>query len=330
MKKRKYGWIRCCSLACALLGVSSCGPGGESGKTTFITIGTGGLTGVYYPVGGAIAKVMNENLDEYGIRASVESTGGSVYNINAVLSGDLEFGIAQSDRQHQAWNGEQEWEGKDASKLRAAFSLHPEIVTLVAADDAGIRTLADLKGKRVNLGNPGSGNRGNAIQVLKAAGLDPEVDIKAQSLKAQDAPKMIQDHRLDAFFYTVGHPNGAIQEVTTGKRKVRFIPITGMEDLLSKHGYYAKTVIPKRLYPMAVGEGDVPSIGMTTTFVTSDSVSADTVYAITREVFTHLDKFRALHPALANLTAEGMLAGRTAPLHPGAKRYYGEAGLSAP
>jgi hypothetical protein len=326
MRKWNHGLVGACVAAGILLGVSACGPG-----STFVTIGTGSVTGVYYPVGGAIAKMVNEKHKELGIRASVESTGGSVYNINAVLSGDLEFGIAQSDRQFQAWSGEADWDGKPAQALRGVFSLHPEIVTLVASDDSGIRSLADLKGKRVNLGNPGSGTRGNAMQVLQAAGIDPESDLQAESLKASDAPKMIQDNRIDAFFFTVGHPSGAIQEATAGKRKVRFVPITGMEKLLSEHTYYTTATIPKKkLYPMAAGEEDVPSISMVTTVVTSDRVSVETVYAVTREVFENLDTFQSLHPALASLTPERMLEGRTAPLHPGAEKYFREAGLSVP
>lgn len=331
MKYWNYRHVRTLVAASILFALPACGPNKDDAKSTFVTIGTGSVTGVYYPVGGAIAKMVNEKHKELGIRASVESTGGSVYNINAVLSGDLEFGIAQSDRQFQAWSGVADWEGKPAASLRGVFSLHPEIVTLVAADDSGIRTLEDLKGKRVNLGNPGSGSRGNAIQVLKAAGIDPEVDLLAESLKAADAPKMVQDNRIDAFFYTVGHPNGAMQEATAGKRKVRFIPITGMEKLLSEHTYYTTAMIPKKeLYPMAAGEEDVPSISMVTTVVTSERVSLETVYAVTREVFENLDTFQKLHPALANLTPQRMLDGRTAPLHPGAVKYFLEAGISVP
>ena len=296
---------------------------------TYVTIGTGGVTGVYYPVGGAISKMINRKSAEYGIRASVESTGGSVYNINAVLSGELEFGVAQSDRQYQAWHGEADWDGKPQKNLRAVFSVHPEIVTLVAADDSGIQTLADLNGKRVNIGNPGSGHRGNALHILEAAGIDPEQDLRAEALKAAEAPKMLQDNRIDAFFYTVGHPAGAIQEATSGKRKVHFVPITGMQALLEEHPYYATTMIPVEdgLYPMASSTENVESIGVVTTFVTSSAVPDDVVYAVAKEVFTNLDEFKKLHPALAHLSHESMLEGLTAPLHPGAERYYREAGM---
>jgi TRAP transporter TAXI family solute receptor len=313
-------------LATLSLGILGCGQGGGS-KTTFVTIGTGGVTGVYYPAGGAIAKMINAKTDTYHLRASAESTGGSVYNINAVLSGDLEFGIAQSDRNFQAWNGVADWEGRPQGNLRSVFSLHPEIVTLVAAEDSGIRILADLQGKRVNLGNPGSGHRGNAMDILRTAGIDPDTDLTAESLKASEAPKMLQDGRLDAFFYTVGHPNGAMQEATNGKRKVRFIPLINMEPLLKEFPYYATATIPASLYPQAANQTDVVGIGVMTTFVTSASVPDDVVYAITKEVFTGLDAFKELHPALGQLTPASMLEGLTAPLHPGAERYFAEAGL---
>ena len=170
------------------------------GGRTFVTIGTGGVTGVYYPTGGAISRMVNAQSDQYNIKATVESTGGSVFNINAVLNGDLEFGIAQSDRQYQAINGLAEWEsaGKQAD-LRAVFSIHPESITLVASSESGISSVSDLKGKRVNIGNPGSGNLQNAKDVLAAAGLT-ESDVLAESVKAVEAPGLLNDGRIDAFF----------------------------------------------------------------------------------------------------------------------------------
>ncbi len=297
-------------------------------KTIFVTIGTGGITGVYYPTGGAIAKIVNKKRDVYGIRCTVESTGGSVFNINAVIAGDLDFGICQSDRQYQAWNGLAEWKDKGPQKdLRSVFSIHPESVTLVAADDAGIKTIQDLRGKRVNIGNPGSGQRQNAIDALENAGIDWKKDIKAESAKAAEAPGLLQDGRIDAFFYTVGHPSGAIKEATAGKRKVHFVPITGLDKLLKKYPYYAKAVIPIKFYPNATNKEDVPTFGVKATFVTSAKVPDNVVYAITKEVFENFDYFKTLHPAYSILTKQSMLEGLTAPFHPGALKYYKESGL---
>ncbi|MBW2030426.1 MAG: TAXI family TRAP transporter solute-binding subunit [Deltaproteobacteria bacterium] len=297
-------------------------------KTIFVTIGTGGITGVYYPTGGAIAKIVNQKRKIYGIRATVESTGGSVFNVNAVMAGDLEFGVVQSDRQYQAWNGLAEWKDKGPQKdLRAVFTIHPESITLVAAEDANIRTIQDLRGKRVNIGNPGSGQRQNSIDALENAGIDWKTDIKAEGVKAAEAPGLLQDGRIDAFFYTVGHPNGNIKEATSGKRKVRIVPITGVDKLLAKFPYYARAIVPVKFYPGATNKEDVETFGVKATFVTSIKVPDKVVYAITKEVFDNFEAFKKLHPAYSVLTKKNMLEGMSAPIHPGAMKYYKEAGL---
>jgi len=299
-------------------------------KMRYVTIGTGGVTGVYYPLGGAISKIVNKKKREYKLRVSVESTGGSVFNVNAVMAGDLEFGIVQSDRQYQAWNGLKEWKDVRPQKdLRAICSFHPESVTLVAAVDSGIKTFYDLKGKRVNIGNPGSGQRGNSIDALTAAGIDWKKDIIAEGLKAAEAPKMLQDGRIDAFFYTVGHPSGAIKEATAGRRKVRFIAIPDevVKKLITKYPYYAPAVIPVKFYPMAENKEDVPTFGVKATFVTSIKVPEEIVYIITKEIFENLETLKKMHPAFGILTKESMLQGLSAPIHPGAMRYYREVGL---
>jgi hypothetical protein len=297
-------------------------------KTTFVTFGTGGITGVYYPTGGAIAKMVNQKKSEYGIRATVESTGGSVFNINAVINGDLEFGIAQSDRQYQAYKGIAEWEKKGPQKdLRAVFSIHPELVTLVAAVDANVNTMDDLKGKRVNICNPGSGARGNAIDALKTVGIDFQKDLEAESVKAAEAPSLLQDGRIDAFFYTVGHPSGAFKEATAGARKVKFVPITSAKNLIKKSPYYAESYIPAGMYPNAANKDNTVTFGVKATLITSAKVPDQVVYAITKEVFENFETFKKLHPAYSVLTKESMLSGLSAPIHPGAMKYYKEAGL---
>ena len=303
-------------------------PATVQAKTTFVTIGTGGITGVYYPTGGAIAKMVNKQRAKYEIRATVESTGGSVFNVNAVMSGDLEFGIVQSDRQYQAVHGLAEWKDKGPQKdLRAVFSIHPESVTLVAAVDANIKDIKDLKGKTVNIGNPGSGQRQNSIDALSAVGLDYQKDLQAEGIKAAESAGLLQDGRIDAFFYTVGHPNGSIKEATSGKRKVRFASILGIDKLLKKYPYYAKAVIPIKFYPGAVNDADVPTFGVKATLVTSAKEILRSINAITKEVFDNLDEFKTLHPAYSVLTKQNMLEGLSAPIHPGAMKYYKEAGL---
>jgi TRAP transporter TAXI family solute receptor len=266
------------------------GPAPAVAKTKFYTIGTGGVTGVYYPTGGAIARIVNVKKAEYGIRLTVESTGGSVFNVNAIMAGDLEFGVVQSDRQFQAYNGYEgsEWAGKPQKNLRAVFTVHPESITLVAAVDAGINSLQDLKGKRVNIGNPGSGQRQNSIDALTAVGIDIEKDIQAEGLKASEAPGMLQDGRIDAFFYTVGHPAGAIKEATSGTRKVKVIAVELPDSFYEKFSYYAPSVVPMQFYPGAANtpkDVTVPTFGVKATFVTSSKVDEKAVYAVTKEVF---------------------------------------------
>jgi uncharacterized protein len=325
---KHFAIISC--LLCLLLPITGCGKSESNGKkTTFVTIGTGGMSGVYYPAGGAMAKLVNAKRSEYGIKMSHESSGGSVANINAVMAGDMEFGIAQSDLQFQAWHGKGKWaEAGKQEDLRAVCSLHPEIVTLVAAEDAKIVTLLDVKGKRVNIGNAGSGQHQNALDVFKAAGINPAKDLTIETLKAAESPQALQNGQIDAFFYTVGHPSGAIKEATAGlRRKVRFVEIADMEKLLAEAPYYAATTVPVGLYPKAVNKKPVASIGMLTTVITSAKVSDDIVYALTKELFENLESFKKGHASFASLAKEGMLQGQTAPLHPGAIRYFKEAGL---
>ena len=181
----------------------------------------------------------------------------------------------------------------------------------------------------MNLGNPGSGYLQNSRDVLKAIGFTEEDDLLAEYVKAVEAPGLLQDGRIDAFFYTVGHPNGSIKEATSGTRKVRFISIEGpgLDKMLAEVPYYAKTVIPISNYPQAENKEDVPTFGVKATFVTSADVPEDVVYAVTKEVFDNLEEFKKLHPAYAVLTKENMLDGLSAPLHPGAEKYFKEAGL---
>jgi len=303
--------------------------GCKAKKATFVTIGTGGATGVYYPTGVAISRMINKNFDQYGIKATVESTSGSVFNLNAVMNADIVFGVVQSDRQFQAYNGLAEWtESGKQTDLRSVFSIHPESITLVASDKSSISTIEDMKGKRVNLGNQGSGQLQNSRDVLTAAGLT-EKDISPEYVKAIEAPGLLQDERLDAFFYTVGHPNSNIKEATSGRIKIRIIPIKGpgVDKLLEKYSYYAKSVIPQSFYRYALNTEDIKSIGVKATFVTSVKVHEDIVYAMTKEVFDNFEYFKTLHEAYKVLEKQDMLKGLSAPIHKGALKYYRQAGL---
>jgi TRAP transporter TAXI family solute receptor len=325
MKRKSYLVSVVLVLSIILCGA---GPALSGSNTKFYTIGTGGVTGVYYPTGGAIARIVNMKKKQYKMRLTVESTGGSVYNVNAIMAGDLDFGIVQSDRQYQAISGLAEWKDRGKQKdLRAVFSIHPESVMLLAGADTGIKSIQDLKGRHVNIGNPGSGQRQNAIDALNAAGITIDSDIKSEGLKAAEAPGVLLDGRIDAFFYTVGHPSGAFKEATAGKRKVNFVPIILPEDFYIRFPYYARSIVPISSYPNAVNREDVPTFGVKATFVTHSRMPVDDIYHIVKEVFENFEDFKKLHPAYSILTREGMLKGLSAPLHPGAEKYYKEAGL---
>jgi hypothetical protein len=300
---------------------------GQKGAPIFVTIGTGGISGVYYPTGGAIANMVNLRRDKYHIRATVEATGGSVFNINAVTAGDLQFGIAQADQLYEAVHGLAQWrEHGPQAKLRTVFSLHQETVTLVAGEDTGIRDILDLKGKRVNIGNPGSGQHQNSLDALKAAGLGL-ADIKAVEVKAVEAFRMLEAGGLDAVFYTVGHPSAAVMNICNGKRRVRMVPIAGV-DALFEQPYYLRSRIDLRDYPGAANTDEyVESFGDKAMLFTSSDVPDEVVHAVAREVFENFDIFKGQQPAFAGLTKKGMLRGWTAPVHPGAATYYREMGL---
>ncbi|MBV7300038.1 TAXI family TRAP transporter solute-binding subunit [Enterovibrio paralichthyis] len=294
----------------------------------FVTIGTGGVTGVYYPTGGAICRLVNKTKKEHGIRCSVESTGGSIYNINTIRAGELDMGIAQSDWQYHAYNGTSKFEEQGPYKdLRAVFSVHPEPFTVVARADSGIKTFDDLKGKRVNVGNPGSGQRGTIEVLMDEMGWTMADFKQVSELKAAEQSKALCDNKIDAMVYTVGHPSGAIQEATTACDSVIVdVNNAAAQKLVADNDYYRKATIPGGMY--RGNDGDVQTFGVGATFVSSAEVPEEVIYNVTKAVFENFDDFRRLHPAFANLNKEEMVAdGLSAPLHPGALKYYKEAGL---
>ncbi|GAA0783579.1 TAXI family TRAP transporter solute-binding subunit [Roseibium denhamense] len=300
---------------------------GAASAEEFITIGTGGVTGVYYPTGGAICRLVNKGRKDHGIRCSVESTGGSVYNINTVRAGELEFGVAQSDWQYHAYNGTSKFEEQGPfENLRAVFSVHPEPFTVVARADAGITSFDDLKGKRVNIGNPGSGQRGTMEVLMEAKGLTTDDFAQATELKAAEQSAALCDNQIDAMVYTVGHPSGSIQEATTACSSV-LVTVDGeaVDTLVNDNSYYRTATIPGGMY--RGNDNDTQTFGVGATFVTSADVSEDTVYVLVKSVFENFDAFKKLHPAFANLQPEEMVAdGLSAPLHDGAAKYYKEQG----
>ncbi|ETW13946.1 TRAP transporter solute receptor TAXI family protein [Roseivivax marinus] len=298
---------------------------GAYAQDNFITIGTGGQTGVYYVVGQSICRLVNRGTSDHGLQCTAPSTGGSVANINAIKAGDQTMGVAQSDQQYYAYNGESSFE-EPFEGLRAVFSVHPEPFTVVARADAGIETFDDLAGKRVNIGNPGSGQRATMDVVMEAAGMTTDDFSLASELQATEQAQALCDNNIDAFVYQVGHPNGSIQEAFSSCDAV-FVDVTGdyIDSLISDNPFYAEATIPASLYEGI--EEDTTTFGVRATFVTAESVPEDTVYTVVQAVFDNFDRFKRLHPAFGNLDQEEMIqAGLSAPLHPGAEKYYQEQG----
>ena len=300
----------------------------QAAEQRFVTIGTGGVTGVYYPTGGSICRLVNKGRKDHGIRCSVESTGGSVYNLNTIREGELDMGVAQSDWQYHAYNGTSKFADSGANKdLRAIFSVHPEPFTVVARADAGIKHIDDLKGKRVNIGNPGSGQRGTMEVLMKAKGWSKDDFALASELKSAEQSSALCDNKIDAMVFTVGHPSGSIKEATTSCDSV-LVEVSGdaVDKLVADNSYYRTATIPGGMY--RGNDGDVMTFGVGATFVSSTNTPDDVIYEVVKAVFENFDTFKKLHPAFGNLKKEQMVKdGLSAPLHPGAAKYYKEAGL---
>ena len=299
----------------------------SAAEQQFISIGTGGVTGVYYPTGGAICRLVNKSRKEHGIRCSVESTGGSVYNINTVRAGELEFGVAQSDWQYHAYKGTSKFKDQGPfEKERAVFSVHPEPFTLLTRADVDVKKFEDLKGKRVNVGNPGSGQRATMEVVMAAFGMTMDDFAVAAELKGSEMAQALCDGKIDAMIYTIGHPAAAITEATT-TCDVKLVDVAGepIDKLVADNPYYRTAVIPGGMYRGT--DEDTHTFGVGATFITSADVSDKVVYTVVKAVFDNFEDFKKLHPAFANLKEEEMIKdGLSAPLHPGAVKYYKERG----
>ena len=293
----------------------------------FVTIGTGGVTGVYYVAGGAICRLMNKERAKHGIRCSVESTGGSVYNVNAIKAGELDFGVSQSDVQYNSVKGlEQFKEGGANSDLRAVFSVFAEPLTVLSRKEAGVKKFEDFKGKRFNVGNPGSGTRATIDMLMPGMGMKTSDFALTSELKPDKHGAALCDNKIDGFAYVVGSPAANIQDPTT-TCGAKLVPITGpaVDKLVKDYPYFAVATIPGGIYPS--NPDPIKTFGVVASFVSSSKVPADVVYAMVSAVFDNFDEFKKLHPALANLDPKDMIKnGLSAPLHEGAVKYYKEKG----
>ena len=317
-----------CSLTALTLalGVALASPVATA-QQKFVTIGSGGVTGVYYAAGGAICRLMNKERAKHGIRCSVESTGGSVYNVNTIKGGELDFGVAQSDVQYNAVKGLSQFkDGGAHADLRAVFSVYPEPLTVLARKEAGIKKFEDFKGKRFNVGNPGSGTRATIDILMPALGMKTSDFTLTSELKPDEHGAALCDNKIDGFGYVVGSPAANIQDPTT-TCGAKLVPITGpaVDKLIKEYPYFAAATIPGGMYP---GNPDaVKTFGVVASFVTSAKVPDAVVYAMVSAVFDNFEEFKKLHPAFANLDPKDMISsGMSAPLHPGAVKYYKEKG----
>ena len=302
----------------------------------FFSIGTGGPTGVYFQVGNAVCKMVakiqsadhgRKKGTDKAYRCSAPSTGGSTYNIGQIMQGELQFGVAQSDWQYHAYNGTRPDKVKPYDKLRAVFSAHPEPFQIIARKGSGIKDWKSLKGKKVNIGNPGSGQRGTFEVLMESHGVDTGYFGSTSELTSSEQSGALCDKKIDAFGYTVGVPNAGVAQSTDGcGASIINLNTDPVKKLVADNPFYAFATIPKGTYKTS--KKDVTTFGVMASFVTSADVSDDLVYSVVKAVFENLDDFKKQHPAFANLDTKKMIVdGLSAPLHPGAVKYYKEKGL---
>ena len=323
----------CALAAVALIGLGfSASDEAGADEKTFISIGTGGPTGVYFVVGNSVCRMVHKEAAEgrssgrqHGIRCAAPSTGGSTYNIGQICQGELEFGVAQSDWQFHAVNGSSD-KVTNCPGLRAVFSVHGEPFHLIASAGTDIGSFTDTKGMRMNIGNPGSGQRGTTEVLMEGYGMTTDDFAAATELTSTEQSQALCDGKIDAYGYTVGVPNAGVSVATDGC-DAYIVNLTGdvEQQLVADNPFYAFTTIPAGTYKTTTD--DVTTFGVMATFVSHENVPEEVVYEVTRAVMENLDDFRSLHPAFRNLDPADMIVnGLSAPIHPGAAKYYAEQG----
>jgi uncharacterized protein len=316
-------------LAMAMV-IAACGNGGgnenDEGngdaekKTTSLSILTGGTGGTYYPLGGAMASIIE---DETDYKASAQSSGASAENMSTLKNGDAEIAFTQTDIASYALNGELMFEGNKVDNVQAIGTLYPETVQIITTKDSGIDSVEDLKGKTVSVGAPGSGVNANAQQILEIYGLSFD-DIKAQNLSFDESTDGIQSGSIDAAFITAGTPTGAV-EALAAQKDVKVVPISAdkAKELMEKYPYYAEDTVPAGTYGI---DEDVATVAVKAMLVVRDDLDEETVYNITKAIFENTDKIT--HAKGKLIKAETALDGiGDMPLHPGAEKYFTEKGV---
>lgn len=312
------------AVAAMAFGGLTAGAPEASAQQRDILIGGGSVTGVYYQVALQTCGLMNKHMgDTYNCVG--RPALGSVFNVNAVDRGLLDFGVAQSDINYKAFKGEGEWEGSPVTNLRSVFSAHPEAVLIVTRDETGIKSVADLKGKTVNIGNPGSGQRTNSMSLLPLYGIDPEKDITAEGLQQGEASRALVDRKIDAFVYVVGVPSAAIEEPANSTDiDILNVNSDAVKQYISDKPYYVMAKYPEGVFK---GVDAFETYAVKATVVTSSEVDEQVVYDYVKTTFENLEELKGTHAAFKILAPEDMLGGLSAPLHAGAVKYYKERGL---
>ena len=292
----------------------------------FVTIGTAGVTGTYFPTGGAICRMVNERKKEFNLRCSVESTGGSVYNVNMINSDELDLGISQSDTAYQAYNGKGVFEGKPIRTLRSVIAIYPELLAFVVKKDANIKSITDIKGKKINIDVPGSGTRMSSDLVLESYGIKYDDLLLVNELKSSEGPTMLKDNKVDGYFFMVGHPTANIKDAANSVA-IDLVNIDNaqIDKIIETHPYYAAGIISKEFYNGI--DHDTTSIGVKAVLVTSDKMDEKVIYNITKTILDNFETFKEIHPAYKTITKASLLEGLSVPQHPGAVRAFKEAGL---
>lgn len=317
-------FVVCLSSLC-LLAAPSSAPAAER----LLTLGTAGVTGVYYPAGGAICRLVNRGRKDHNLRCMVESTGGSISNLEGLRAKELDFGLVQSDWLYHAYNGTEVFKDQgENTNLRVLFALHSEPFTILTRSDSDIKSFSDLKGKRVNMGTTGSGMKATIDELMRIKGWGENSLKITPDLKTQDQAQALCTGKTDAIIYALGHPNAAVQQITS-MCDTRVVGFSGPEvdKFIKKYPFYAYTTIPGGMY--LHNKDAVKTFGVKAVVVANSELENEVAYEVTKSVFDNLDNFRTLHPVFATLNADNMVGDvqNIAPFHPGAARYFKERGL---
>jgi hypothetical protein len=318
-------FLTSCLLITAIFLISGCATpkpiNTENPKDNIVIIGTGGTKGIYYPSGVAMCKIINKS----NLSCGVESTSGAVSNLKGLALNKFDFVIARSEHLTANYKGIDKWEGKPNSDLRAVFNLYPDTVKLIVNVDAGIDSIDDLKGKRVNLRYSNRAVGQVAVYALASVGIDYKNELF--NMNTAEFVKSFCDGEIDAFFYLSADPSGYVRDALSCKKKARIIPISMANGLIKKYPFFVKVKTQSNLYPNTKNRDDIETFGVWSTLVTSAKVPEDIVYTLTKEIFENLGGLKRVHPAYASVKKEDMLESFTVPIHPGALRYYKEVGL---